>query len=230
MITELIDNFYEKIKKFKAGRPKDMLQGQIAWVPTYILQPIPRICKVERSEPRSHNSIKITEIRNMKSFDFTSHEHTLPIPQIPLKEGEELILVKSKNRPCIFFISSGVLKIQKHWLTNDFYFLPMYSTATGETRTGYSPELVERIKKCEYSHLIYLPPYPKGKIILENTIPSKESIIRLDRMFCASPIVPTVTPTDLKIHQDFIEIIKEHFIEYFLNRPGEILQAVRESN
>ena len=139
-----------------------------------------------------------------------------------------MILTKAKKRPCIFFTCSGITRQERHLLTNDFYFLPMYSASKFQSPSKSLPPLLERIKWCEYSHLIYLPSHPIKKIKLENTIPSRESIIRLDRAFYAAPMVPTVTPTDLKIHEDFFEIIKEHFVEYFLGIPGEILDVIRK--
>src|SRR5437870_447309 len=93
-VTQLIAPFYRQLdpKTFRS----QFESGQIAWVPTPFAADIPQIMEVERESPDDHFASKF-QIRNMKESDFRKKQKLLN-----LGETEELVVARSKLRPCIY--------------------------------------------------------------------------------------------------------------------------------
>src|SRR5206468_11905757 len=97
-VTQLISPFYRQLdpQTFRS----QFESGQIAWVPTPFAADIPQIMEVERESPDDHFASKF-QIRNMKESDFRKQQK-LPIKLLNLGETEELVVARSKLRPCIY--------------------------------------------------------------------------------------------------------------------------------
>tara|TARA_Y100000590_G_scaffold446052_1_gene579007 strand:- start:2831 stop:3574 length:744 start_codon:yes stop_codon:yes gene_type:complete len=236
-ISQIQDKFYEKVHPFKSGDPKSLLPGQIAWVPTQFFDGNMIVVEVDRAQRDDHNNVKFKFTR-MKASHFQKNEEKLPIPNIKLGATEELMAFKTKKRPCIFLgkaedinLSEGDLKKlakgKKHLFTTDCLFLPIYSTHKEDLQKGFPIEFVTRIKHFLYSHLLYLPSCNLKN--LETLRPPKnEGIVRLDRLFVTSPIVPNVSPTDVMLESSYFKILKYHVKEYLFKETDPNLKDLRE--
>ncbi len=98
---------YSKDEFFTSVKPTEFKNGQFCWVPTPILDPIPRILDIKRNLPEEHEEVRF-ELRlvNQKD-DFTKRDRSLPIKYLNLRSNEELLAQRAKKRPAII-LSSGV--------------------------------------------------------------------------------------------------------------------------
>jgi|GEM_PF-5365060 len=233
-ISQIHDQFYEKVLSYKSSNIEKLLPGQIVWVPTPFLDKNMLVIEFERAKREDHNNIKF-EFKRLNSSHFKKKSDRLPIPNITLNETEELMAFKAKKRPCIFlgkaeFNLCGeekktLTRGKKHLLSKDYLFLPIYSTHQNDELKGFPTNFVLSIKHFLYTHLVYLPACTLKD--LKTNLALKEGIIRLDRLFVTSPVVPNISPTDIKIHDDYMKIIKYHIKEYLLKETNENLKDLR---
>ncbi len=214
-----------------------MVPGQIAWVPTPFIDSNMTVLGAERASREDHNNTKLVFNRLNSSHFKSKNEEQLPTPNIKLLPNEELMVFKAKKRPCIFVgkadlqeMSDGEHKKitggKKHHYTKDYIFVPLYSTNKNDELKGFASEFVERIKYFNYSHFVYMPDCKvKG---LDTDFPPKEGIARLDRVFVTNPVVPNVTPTDVKLTDEYLKIFMFHLKEYLFNETDPLLTELRE--
>ncbi|MCY4643048.1 MAG: hypothetical protein OXB88_00355 [Bacteriovoracales bacterium] len=235
-ITQLLDNFYEQVRPYQSGKPLKMVPGQIAWVPTLFLDKNMTIIDAERAGREDHKNIKLKFNRlNSNHFRGLGREK-LPIPSIRLLPNEELMAFKAKKRPCIFiskaefFLSEEEQKKltggKRHHATEDYIFVPLYSTHKDDESKGFAPQFVDRIKHFDYGHFVYMPDCKLRN--LETNYPPKEGIARLDRLFVTNPIVPNVSPTDVKLTDEYFKILIYHLKEYLFQETESELHDLRE--
>ena len=228
-----MDNFYEKVYPYRSGNIKLEI-GQIAWVPTPFVGANVTIFEMERATRRDHENVNF-RLQRLNSSHFKTKDDKLPIQNIKLRSTEELIAVKTKKRPCIFLGKADfpsreegdktLTRGRKHLLSKDYAFLPIYSTHKEESK-GYPSQLVQRIRYFQYGHLTYLPECKlKG---LETDYPPKEGIVRMDRIFITHPIVPNVTPTDIKIDETYMKLLLSHLREYLFREIDEDLRDMHD--
>ena len=208
--------------------------GQIAWVPTPFVDANIAIFEMERATRRDHENVKFA-LRRLNASHFRAKDDRLPIPNIRLNPTEEMMTFKAKKRPCIFVGKADfplreednqtMTKGKRHLLSKDFAFLPIYSTHKEEETKGYPSQLVQRIRYFQYGHLAYLPECKlKG---LETDNPPKEGVVRMDRIFMTYPVVPNVTPTDIKIDEIYTKLLFSHLREYLFRETDEDLKDMR---
>lgn len=235
-ITQLIDNFYEKIP-YHRGKPENITSGQIAWVPTLIHLPHMTVMDFERATNETHTEVIFTA-RRIKSGDFSrAKNNKVPVPNLPVAETEEYILNRAKKRPCIL-IAKASLGLDKktienltdkrsHLLVEDCIFIPIYSAATQDFNSGFPQKLTYRIKHFHYTHLLFLPQKPTY-LRSEAGLAMHEGVARLDRVFAIATNPTTIELTDIKIHEDYLKLINFHLKEYFLNETEPLLTEYRE--
>ncbi len=104
-IEQLIDPFYRDLpaETFR----KELIIGQLCWIPTLHLNKIPMILEVERADPKEVYATKF-RVRNLIEKDFRQRPK-LPIKSLNLRETEELIVSKAKKRPAIVVCASPTI-------------------------------------------------------------------------------------------------------------------------
>ena len=236
-ITQLVDNFYERITPYQSGKPLKMVPGQVAWVPTLFLDSNILVIEAERASREDHNNARL-KFQRLNSTHFKNkNEEQLPTPSIKLMPSEELMAFKAKKRPCIFVGKADFKELglkeqkkltagKKHHYTQDYIFVPLYSTHKNDELKGFSAEFVERIKYLEYGHFVYMPDCKLKE--LETNYPPEEGVARLDRLFITNPVVPNVSPTDVKLTNEYFEIFMYHLREYLFKETHPSLKEFRE--
>lgn len=183
MIEELCDQIYESAKSFAPGH--------LVWCPVPHLDEVPRVLEVERAESTGHYATRF-EIVQIDSNHYKKKQK-LPIKLLSLGETEELLISKSKKRPCVIIACENTifddapviaeLKRRKHLQDKSMILAPLYGLATPDAEGGFPPIMTARVRAFLYNQFFYLPSScPKTKLSI-----GKESIIRLDRLFAASP-------------------------------------------
>ena len=213
-----------------------MILGQIAWVPTLFLDSNMTIIEAERADRSDHRNARLKFNRLNSNHFQRNNENILPIPNIRLLSHEELMVFKAKKRPCVFIGKADFYLTEeqqkkltggrKHHLTKDYIFVPLYSTHKDDELKGFAAEFIERIKYFKYSHFIYMPDCKLKN--LETSYPLKEGIARLDRLFITNPVVPNVSPADVKMTDDYFKILMFHLREYFFQETAQELNELRE--
>jgi len=215
---------------FKTIDPKAYAPGQICYTVVPHLQKIPQILDVERENPEEHNSIKFI-LRNAKpTGDFTAADRTLPLSKINLRTNEELLVHRAKKRPGIILPSivniypeiSALLSGGKEHLQDDALFvIPCYGIETRDNRTGFPPEMVERVRCLIYSQFFFLPAH---KVL------TKDSVARLDRVQVITDKKEraAIEPTGLCLSDEVLNIFLSLFLYCIAGLPDDDLTAIRQ--
>ena len=223
MIEDICDGIYE------AGRGLSV--GHFVWCPVPYLDEVPRILEVERASSEAHYATKF-EIVQM-SGDHFKRKSKLPIKALALGETEELLISKAKKRPCIVVSAqtttfedetiTSELRRRRHLQDNSMILAPLYGLATPDDPKGFPPVMVARIRAFLYYQFFYLPQScPKTKVSI-----GKESIVRLDRLFAASPS-RGVTAMDKKLSAEPLSLLLAVLVERLGGKEDENLSLVRE--
>jgi hypothetical protein len=167
---------------YTTTEPNQYKPGQFCWVVSPVIEPIPRILDVKRSDPTEHEKIDFT-MRNANSErDFRAADRTLPIKYLNLRTHEELLLQRAKKRPGIVISNNldiypaitALLKraAKKHLQEDSLFVIPCYGVEGNGDLSGFPPEMVLRIRCLLYRQFFYLP--------VSTTF--DESIARFDRI------------------------------------------------
>ena len=141
--------------------------GQICYIPTPYIEPLPKILDVERSSPDEHEEVKFCLRQANCSDDFRTRGRVLPLKYLNLKSNEELLVQRAKKRPGIIISNetdaySYIAKMlrqkgKKHLQEDALFVVPIYSIESNQRRTGYPQEMVEMIKYLLFRQFFYLP-------------------------------------------------------------------------
>lgn len=207
--------FFEPIKGFKHDNLEQLISDQLFWVPTQHLEPVPRVFEYERKDSRDHSSVKFSV--NPMTANHFKYKEKLPVAAFPAQPTEEYILSRSKKRICILLSQNSSLVVpsdakaslrgKKHIVNNTGIFLPLFSSISKEHPNGGIPqELVSRIKRLRYPQFFYI----KRSNATDSVIPNlliNESICRLDRGFPALIHHTNVTPLDMKLQSEILDLL-----------------------
>ena len=205
--------------------------GHFVWCPVPHLEEVPRILEVERASSEAHYATKFEIVQ--VGGDHFKRKSKLPIKALALGETEELLISKAKNRPCIVVSAqttifedetiTSELRRRRHLQDNSMILAPLYGLATPDDPKGFPPIMVARIKTFLYSQFFYLPrSCPKTKVSI-----GKESIVRLDRLFAASPS-RGVTAINKKLSEEPLSLLLAVLVERLGGKEDENLSVVRE--
>lgn len=204
-ITQFVDEFYIDLPRETFRRSPTV--GQLCWVPSVHIDPIPRILEVERADPQEHHATRF-EIRDMIKDDFKQKQR-LPIKSLSLYSTEELIVQKAKKRPAIvvsaehtiFDDVAQVLKRlgRRHLQQENILVVPLYGVETEEHERGFPPIMAAKIRALMYKQFFYC---------LRNNDPlAVDSVARLDRIQVIVPRHPTYTPTPVALGPESLSIL-----------------------
>ena len=159
-------------KEIKRGR---LIKGFIPHVDQIPWTLIP----TGRTDPTDHSKANYT-LEPLR-INKPSQTYKLPVAALPDFEGEVRTVYRAKKRP-VLIISTGGPDVPKElsrgkpgWQTAPTILVaPYYGAHKGEKRSGFKPEFIERIRRCEYPHYIW------DMLPLSNDV--DESILRLDHI------------------------------------------------
>lgn len=224
-----IIQLYAKDEFFTNVDSTEFKNGQFCWVPTPILDPIPRILDIERHLPEEHEKVRFELRLANQSDDFRKRDRSLPIKYLNLRSSEELLAQRAKKRPAII-LSSGVecflditrllkSKGKKHHQQDCLFIIPCYSVLKESYGTGFIPEQVALIQCLMYRQFFYIP---------ESSIFS-ELIPRFDRVHVVIDRSPAaIEPTNLCLSDEVFNLFLSMFIYCISGRTDENLDTVRE--
>jgi len=188
-------------------------QGQICWIVSPVINPVPQILDVERSGPEEHDEVKFV-LRNANNpADFRSADRTLPIKRLNLRAHEELLVCRAKKRPGIILSDSldvfpEITKLlrrtgKKHLQEDSLFVIPCYGIETLENSSGFPPEMVARIRCLLYRQFFYLPAPP----------PFSESIARFDQVqVIVNKDKSTIEPVALRLSDNVFNLFLALFL------------------
>lgn len=219
-LSQIVQPFYRTLTEEENSNPP--VQGQICFIPGIFPDTIPQVIEAHRHDKRDHSEADF-RIRNLVESDYGPKD-TLPIKNLNLKTGEELLAVKSKRRPAIIlrpdtYISSAIEKVlpsmgKRHLQQADtFVALPMFSAQVDGIGTGFPTKMICRIKVLMYPQYFYMPPST------DRSIPIKEGVVRLDRIQVIVSRNPAVLqPKKYAISENALEILLCQLMRW-LNLP-----------
>lgn len=210
---------------------RGVAEGAFVWAPVPHLEEVPRILNVERAASEDHFATRF-DISQINNSHF-KRKTKLPIKALGLGETEELLISKSKKRPCIVLtqektqFSDSDLQEQigkrKHLQDNSFILAPLYGIETEDDKSGFPPIMVSRIRSLMYSQFFYVPSKcPKTRHAFKSP-----GVLRLDRLF---PSLPSrgVDPMNFKLSEEVFELLRAILRERFGGEPTEALLTIRE--
>jgi len=220
---------YPKEEFFTTVDYTDFKNGQFCWVPTPVLDPIPRILDIERYLPEEHEEVRFELRLANKRDDFKKRDRSLPIKYLNLRSNEELLAQRAKKRPAII-ISSGVecyvdieqllkAKGKKHHQQDCLFVIPCYNVLKETYGTGFIPEQVALIQCLMYRQFFYIP----------ESSAFSELIARFDRIQIVIDRSPAaIEPTNICLADEIFDLFLTMFLYCISGRSDENLDVVRE--
>ena len=154
---------------------------------------------------------------------------TLPVAALPLRGGEEYLVRRGKRRPCLILASTevpvdaSVARGKRRWQTAlTRLVMPYYSANGTPARAGWSPELVVRIRRCEYPQYFW-------RICLCTAHPKAPSCVSIMHSRSAT-ISPTSSGRVIGLHPDALGILEDWFAWYVTGTLAQssTISAARE--
>lgn len=152
---------------------------------------------------------------------------TLPVAALPLRDGEDYIVRRGKLRPCLTLASTApvagsLTRGYPRWQTaRTRLVVPYYSANGTSSRGGWPPELVVRIRECEY------PQYFWDKLPLPASS-TEGSILCWSHAFSIGHDPAGVIQTGYQLDPTALEVLEEWFGWYItgaLARGGDVDEA-----
>jgi len=184
-----------------------------------------RIVPIGRPEdPREHGQATV----RIEPFHISSAPvgASLPVAVFPGYPGGEFLVLRSKKRPAVVIATPGneiPVPLQRggaKWqYAPTLLVAPYFGAAATESRAGWSPALVERIRKCEYPQYVWdILPGHKGE----------ESILRLDHLQPVGDSASSITIEPFRMSDDATRVLDDWLWWYFTgtyDKDGEIAVA-----
>lgn len=160
-----------------------------------------------RSEPTQHESARFT----VEPFRARQPPRVpeLPVAALPQRPGEVFIVQRAKRRPAVA-LSAVPPEVPRElrtggarWQTSRVVSVaPYYGIDQGGTRSGWRPEFVDRIRRCEY------PQYSWDLLPLSSRTTS-ESLLRLDQLQPLGAHAEAYELTPFKLSDEALEVMEE---------------------
>ena len=209
---------------------KTPARGSLVWtiIPYPDQKPF-RLIPVGRGEDARQHAQAQYQLEEFRVGQTPQQTSVLPVAALPLRSDEEYLVRRSKRRPCLIIASTDVqvdtalARGKKRWQTALTRLVVPYYSANGSTaRAGWAPELVGRIRRCEY------PQYFWDTLPLAGSL--EGSILRFDHTFSIGHDLANVEQTGYQLHQDALGILDEWLAWYVTGTlaHADTLKAVRE--
>lgn len=201
--------------------------GDLFLVPTPEYEEIPRILDVHRNGPTEHDAVTFSIVEYSPRVHYRSRER-LPIHRLNLGDTQELLISRSKCRPCVVMASSVIdttaiselgrqgERLAKHLTKTKHLVAPTYGVATMDRPNAYLPKLVDRIDRLEYPHLACLPDQN------DHSPYQARSIVRLDHTF-PSHLGRGIQPLGIRLADEPWAVLQEQFKVMLGKEPSEQL-------
>lgn len=205
-------------------------RGSLVWaiVPYPDQKPF-RLVPVGRGEDARQHAQAQYRLEEFRVGQTPQQTSALPVAALPLRRDEDYLVRRGKRRPCLIIASTDVqvdaalVRGKKRWQTALTRLVVPYYSANGSTaRAGWAPELVGRIRRCEY------PQYFWETLPLSG--PPEGSILRFDHTFSIGHDLANVEQTGYQLHQDALGILDEWLAWYVTGTfaHADTLKDVRE--
>lgn len=159
---------------------QDFRRGRLAWafIPHWGLEPL-TLEPTGRTTPTDHRSASY-QLRTLRINEPRS-KSKLPVAGTPLLDDEVYTVFRAKKRPVLIISAGGedipdeLKRGRLKWQTQKSILVaPYFGSERSDSRAGWPDDLVERIKRCEYSQyfwdLLPLEKKPTGSILMMNSI------------------------------------------------------------
>ena len=231
-IVQIIDPFYSTLPEDSFRRIPTV--GQLCWVVSPHIYPIPKIMEVERADPQEHFATKFS-IRDMNPNTDFKVKNRLPIKALGLRDTEELLIQRAKIRPAIV-VGVGTTRFRdvakilrqmglEHLQHDSIVTVPLFGIQTTEHPGGFPPIMVARIRGLMYRQFFFCP--QAGSPL------TSDSVARLDRIQVviheSSPGVKSrgYEPTQCALSPDALGVLMGMLRSQFGSPSEEHLEAVR---
>ncbi len=194
-IKKFVGEYFTNI--IQNGNDIELKTGIICWIP--IMENDKKsILEVKRNPYKTniHDEVLFDIVNINNSHYKNKNVIDLPIKDIQLDAHQELLISRSKKRPCLildkFKISKEKIntiqdepqkKLAHHFSKALYIAAPLYSCSTIIEPGSFGPEMTYRIEHLLYNHFFYLPPFPKNTKSLSQLSSSNGGIVRLDESF-----------------------------------------------
>lgn len=205
-------------------------RGSLVWaIVPYPEQKPYRLVPVGRGQDARQHTQAEYRLEEFRVGDPPPQTSSLPVAAVPLRGGEEYLVRRGKRRPCLILASTDVrvdaslAHGKNRWQTALTRLVVPYYSANGTTsRAGWVPELVVRIRRCEY------PQYFWEHLPLPGS--SEGSILRFDHAFSIGHDLANVVQTGYRLHSDALGILDDWFAWHVTGTftPEGMISTARE--
>lgn len=152
----------------------------------------------------------------------------LPVAALPQNPGEAYFVYRGKCRPVLVIADGGqdvdpsLTRGAAKWQSSrTFLVAPYFGAAADGSRGGWQPELVRRIRHCEYPQFFW--------DMLPISLSNSPSILRLDQIQPVGSNHEAFDYTPFRLSQEALEILDEWLVWLFFGRlePQSNLEIAR---
>lgn len=206
---------------------RTLARGSLVWaIVPYPEQKPFRLVAVGRGQDARQHTHAEYRLEEFRVGDTPRQTSSLPVAALPLHGGEEYIVRRGKRRPCLILanhdvpVDASLAHGGKRWQTALTRLIVPYFSANGTTaRSGWSPELVDRIRRCEY------PQYFWENLPLHGS--REGSILHFGHSFSIGHDPANVVRTGHRLHSDALGILDDWFAWYVTGTLSDTLATVR---
>jgi hypothetical protein len=192
---------------------KELIRGQLVWAHVQFFDEIPLQLLPVRAEDRSHGQA-ILRAEPLRAFQRHSEHEALPVAALPRRDGADGFVVnRAKRRPCLILAGVEPTRVterdrrgQPNWSVAPFAVAAPYYSADRDSRAGYNPILVERIRHARYRQF-FVDRLPVGS--------TSESILRFDQMFPVSHNSHSHERTGFRLSDNALALMDE-WMDWFV--------------
>lgn len=192
-----------------------LARGSLVWalVPYAEQKPF-RLVPVGRGDDDRQHGRAAYHLEEFRVDGPVRRTSTLPVAPMPLHDGEEYMVRRSKKRPCLILgetsvtVEPALARGKSRWQTSLARLVVPYYSANGSTsREGWNPELVDRIRRGEY------PQYFWDHLPMPTASP-EGSILRLDHAFAMGADIANIRLTGFRLHPEALRVLDDWLAWY----------------
>lgn len=200
---------------WREDKTKDIKRGRLikAYVP-HVDQIPNELHPVGRAQATNHNSAAY-EILPLRAHQ-QNKASVLPVAALPANPGERHAVYRAKKRPLLvinegYSIPEEMRRGKPKWQTSPTILAaPFYGIKNTIQRSGFNPQFVDRVQKCEYPHYLWdILPIDGGE----------ESLLRFDHLQPIGRHHESIEVCDYSLSDDAL-VILDSWLDWFLQ--GEL--------
>jgi hypothetical protein len=207
-LDDFFDSFFVEVTK------GSFYPGQLFW--THVCYDITEDLQVWRPVLQDDSETIASQFQIKSVSIKEAFNRNIPLYAPKLETDEEFLVVRAKKRPVVLLseplpgIKADPVRRGDKVNRNICFVAPLYSIVDQHEKPKYSQNFVNRVRKLEFPHFLFIPANKRFAI--------RDSILRLDSL---RPVFKShLDPIDLRLSDDIMKVLRGQ-IQFVLTGKSE---------